>query len=133
VAIASWAAFEAEARLALEARFRVALPCLALNIRGKAKKLDFVNAEHKLAGDAKFYSFTAGGSSPSARFSTLNENCRLLQKLPADRRKFLVIGENAALVDTYVRRYGPWLRDVEILYFSRLQGLRSVKPADAHG
>jgi hypothetical protein len=116
---AEWAVFEAAVREAAEAHFGFAFSPASVEVRGKAKAFDLVNVEHHAVGDAKFYKMTVGGNNPSAKFSTLNEYCWLLQKLPETWTKFLIVGEERALVETYVRRYGPWLDGVDMFFFER--------------
>jgi len=107
------------------------LPEGSLDINGKRKRFDLVNAEHKVVGDVKFYKNTAGGNIPSAKRSTINEYVWLLQKLPEDWRKFIVIGEDLAMAQKYVDDFSPWLEDVEILFFKRPDQLTYLRRASA--
>jgi len=103
----------------MERELGIPLPERTIDINGKRKRFDLVNLNHKLVGDVKFYRNTVGGNIPSAKRSTLNEYVWLLQKLPEDWRKFIVIGEDCAMAQKYVDDFSPWLEDVDILFFKR--------------
>ena len=124
-----WQDYEDSARETISKHMNVELQNIALNIDGKRKKLDLVNTQLKYAGDVKFYKNTAGGNIPSAKRSTMNEYVWILQKLPDDWTKFIVIGEDYEMAKKYVDDFEPWLGDVDILYFERpnkIISLRSV-------
>ena len=115
----SWLEYEQAARRHMESKLECMLPEMGVDINGKAKKFDLVNLTKKIAGDAKFYRNTASGNMPSAKRSTLNEYVWLLQKLPSDWKKFIVIGEDLEMAKKYVDDFNPWLGDVEIIFFER--------------
>jgi len=124
-----WQKYEESARVAISDHFGVDLQDIGLNIDGKTKRLDLVNTVAKYAGDVKFYKNTAGGNIPSAKRSTMNEYVWILQKLPDDWTKFIVIGEDYEMASKYVNDFEPWLRDVDILYFERPDKIISLRNA----
>lgn len=113
----TWRVFEANARKLAENYFNVTFPKDEyVEINGKKKKFDFVNFDSEIVGDAKHYSFTKSGNRPSAKFSTLNEYIWLLQKMPPNWTKFVVIGQDKELVQDYYNEFEPWLKSVLVFY-----------------
>jgi hypothetical protein len=126
--VADWKIFEDRIRNLLEAFYQTSFPKDELvNINGKSKKFDFVDSKNKIVGDCKYYCFTKSGNRPSAKFSTLNEYVWLLQKLPQDWRKFIVIGKDEKLVKKYVDEYTVWLNEVTIFYSDGKNKLKIIK------
>lgn len=123
-----WKTFEDNTRKLLEDLYKTTFPKGRLvKINGKAKKFDFVDLKKNIVGDSKFYSFTKTGKRPSAKFSTLNEYIWLLQKLPQNWNKFIVIGKDKALVKKYVNEYLPWLEGITIFYSDGESKLEIIK------
>ena len=126
--VQEWKIFEDNLRKLLESFYKTRFPKDGLvKINGKAKKFDFVDLENNIVGDSKYYSFTKTGKRPSAKFSTLNEYVWLLQKLPPNWSKFVVIGKDETLVKKYVNEYLPWLDGVTIFYSDGKSELKVIK------
>lgn len=126
--VQEWKIFEDNLRKLLEGFYKTRFPKDGLvKINGKAKKFDFVDLENNIVGDSKYYSFTKTGKRPSAKFSTLNEYVWLLQKLPPNWSKFVVIGKDETLVKKYVNEYLPWLDGVTIFYSDGKSELKVIK------
>ena len=115
----TWVEYENEARAFMEQSLGMELQEIAVDINGKRKKFDLVNIQNKVVGDVKHYRNTSGGNNPSAKRSTLNEYIWLLQKMPSEWKKFIVIGEDLEMARKYVRDYEPWLDGVNIVYYER--------------
>jgi glutathione peroxidase-family protein len=126
--IQNWRIFEDNVRKLIEDLYKTTFPSDGLvKINGKTKKFDFVNLENNIVGDAKYYSFTKTGKRPSAKFSILNEYIWLLQKLPSNWKKFIVIGKDETLVKKYVNEYLPWLEGITIYYSDGENELKIIK------
>lgn len=126
--MSDWRSFEINAKKLLEKHFKTFFPLNgSVNIKGKYKKFDFIDPEKKIVGDAKYYSFTATGKRPSAKISTLNEYVWILQKLPSDWKKFIVIGVDRILVEKYVNEFKPWIDGVTIFYSDGKSSLEVIK------
>ena len=128
----TYAEFERQARDALAEYLRVELRSDEININGKWKRFDIVNKSQKIVGDVKNYRTTVGGNRPSAKFSTLNEYCWLMQMTekynqPGNWRKLFVIGEDKKMLLHYVKEFDAWLADIEIYYFSRESGIEKIR------
>ncbi len=127
-----YAEFERKARDALAKHLKVDLHNDEININGKWKRFDIVNKSQRIVGDVKNYKTTSGGNRPSAKFSTLNEYCWLMQMAekynpPGTWRKMFVIGEDKEMVLHYVKEFDAWLDDIEIYYFSNKNGIEKVR------
>lgn len=109
---------EAIARKVMEKYLGVKLEKKKLNIFGKYKEFDLVNIEKGIVGDVKFYTFKGGV--PAAQFSNISEYVWLMEKLEQSSgrkwRKFIVGLGNRNTFESYAKRYGPWLGDVEIYF-----------------
>ncbi|MCL4517983.1 MAG: hypothetical protein M1587_02170 [Thaumarchaeota archaeon] len=128
--------FEKEVRSQYNKEYKVKLEPKKVEISGKKRQFDLWNQDVKIIGDVKNYSNTRTGNVPSAKRSIANECVWLLQRFDMERktlfgekdwRKILIIGEDMAMVNRYVRDYSPWLDDVEILYFDRKLGFRVAR------
>jgi hypothetical protein len=75
------------ARRILSDRYREALRPGSLP--GVAKVFDFVSPDHRVVGDAKYFSLAGGVGLPAAKFSIVAEHIWLLEKSGASA-KFLV-------------------------------------------
>ena len=126
--IQNWRIFEDNVRKLLEDLYKTTfLKDDFVKINGKTKKFDFVDSKNKIVGDSKYYSFTKTGKRPSAKFSILNEYIWLLQKLPLNWKKFIVIGKDEILVKKYVDEYLPWLEGIKIYYSDGKNELKIIK------
>ena len=94
------------------------------NLRKKAHRFDY--GSKSLLVECKFYDWTAGGNSPSAKISTLNESMIYFHAAPSSFRKMAFIsktGKNGirnpeTLAERYVRMYGHLVPDdVEVWEF----------------
>ena len=128
----AYAEFERQARAALSDHLGVELYSDEININGKWKNFDIVNKSERIVGDVKNYRITFGGNRPSAKFSTLNEYCWLMQMVerynPPERwRKLFVVGEDKRMLLHYIKEFDAWLDTIEIYYFSRKTGIERVR------
>ena len=109
---------EVIAKKVMENYLGVKLEKKKLNIFGKYKEFDLVNVEKGIVGDVKSYKFKGGV--PAAQFSNISEYVWLMEKLEQSSgrkwRKFIVGLGNRNTFESYAKRYGPWLGDVEIYF-----------------
>lgn len=129
--MSQYAQFERDARNSLETHLGVELYSGKIPINGKEKSFDIVNKDKRIIGDVKNYRTTSGGNRPSAKFSTLNEYCWLMQmveKYDSNRwRKLFVVGEDKEMLLNYVKEHEPWLDDIEFYYFSYKNGIEEIR------
>jgi len=126
--VPNWKAFEDNVRKILENHYKTSFPAdTFVNINGKKKRFDFVDFKNNIVGDSKYYSFTKAGNRPSAKFSILNEYIWLLQKLPNEWVRFIVIGTDETLARKYVNEYLPWLENVTIYFSDGKEKLITIK------
>ncbi|MDP9473124.1 MAG: hypothetical protein M3Q71_21100 [Chloroflexota bacterium] len=64
------------------------------------KSFDFVSADGRIVGDAKWYSMRANSVAPQVKLSNIAEYVWLLQQVRADRR-FLVFGRDASVAEWF--------------------------------
>ena len=110
--------FERAAGEAVSARYGKALA--PARVAGVPKTFDFVSADGRVVGDAKYYAMVQGGKIPSAKFGAIAEYVWLLQKADADER-FLVFGNDRRVPNEWLRRYGKLARETQF-YFLDLDG-----------
>ncbi len=79
------------------------------------KSFDFVSADGRIVGDAKWYSMRANSVAPQAKLSIIAEYIWRLQQVRADRR-FLVFGRDASVAELFLRRYRPLTKPVEFYF-----------------
>jgi len=117
------------AKKVMEEYFGVKLEKRKLNIFGKYKEFDLVNIEKAIVGDVKRYTFRK--STPSAEFSTISEYIWLMEKLEQFTgrkwRKFIVGLGNRSTFETYAKKYGPWIGNVEIYYINENKELIIIR------
>ncbi len=91
-----------------------------LNINGKFKEFDLVNVEHRVVGDFKCFKYKGPAM---AEMSNMIEYIWIMEKLEkytgARWRKIIVGAGNRKTFETFVRRYNPWLEDVEVYYITQ--------------
>ncbi len=81
------------------------------------KSFDFVGADGRIVGDAKWYRMRAGGGVPQAKLSVIVEYVWLLQQVRAGRQ-FLVFGNDPSVTEVFVRRYGSLTSPVEFYFLN---------------
>lgn len=128
----AYAEFEYNARDALSEHLGVELHRDDININGKWKSFGIVNKSQRIVGAVKNYKTTSGGNRPSAKFSTINEYCWLMQMAekyhqPGNWHKLFVIGEDKEMLLHYVNEFNPWLADIEFYYFSYKGGIEKIR------
>lgn len=93
-------------------------------LRRKVHRFDY--GSESLLVECKFYDWTAGGNSPSAKISTLNEAMLYFHAAPDSFRKVLFISKTGkkgirnpeTFAEHYLRRYGHLIPDdVEVWEF----------------
>jgi len=111
--------FELIATNALQKELGCILTHEKISINGFVKDFDMVNIDKCIVADAKNYTWTDSGNTPSAKISTLNEYVWLFQSLEKYQkrkwRKILVMGEKS-FAEWYSKKHDPLLGDVEIYY-----------------
>lgn len=108
------AGFEELARSVLGREFGVASlrPGKAGNV---PKEFDYVSPDRTIVGDAKYYTLVGGTGLPPAKFSIIAEHVWLLEKTGAPQQ-FLVFGNDRAVPELWLARYGSLVNDV-VFYF----------------
>lgn len=119
--------FEAYARRFLSERCDLDLQPRIVQVDGSVpKKFDFVSADSRIVGDAKWYkNVNAPGMPfkvPAAKWSTITEYVWLLQKVDAEQ-VFLVFGNDIEVPEKYLKKYGALVAPVEF-YFLEGTGLQ---------
>jgi hypothetical protein len=109
------ARFETLARRVLSDRYAVALRPGSLP--GVAKLFDFVSSDHRVVGNAKYFSLVGGVSFPAAKFSIVAEHVWLLEKSGAST-KFLVFGNQREVPQWWLARYGELASSVAFFFLS---------------
>jgi hypothetical protein len=107
--------FEALARRILSDRYGVALRPGSLP--GVAKVFDFVSPDHRVVGDAKYFSLADGVGLPAAKFSIVAEHIWLLEKSGASTT-FLVFGNQREVPERWLARYGELASSVAFFFLS---------------
>lgn len=108
-------AFEAAARQAMAEYFGT--PLVSGSVNGVPKIFDFVSADGRLVGDAKFYTLVGGIGSPPAKNSTIAEHVWLLEKTGA-ATKSLVFGNDRRVPEKWLHRYGALADDVSFYFLA---------------
>jgi hypothetical protein len=109
------ARFEALASRVLSARYGVVLARGIVS--GVRKKFDFVSPDHQVIGDAKYYTRVGGIGLPPAKFSIIAEHVWLLEKT-GTRTQFLVFGNERAVPELWLERYGNLVSSVTMYFLS---------------
>lgn len=118
------AEFEATARPVLSEKYATFLA--PGTVGSVAKVFDFVSADRRIVGDAKFYSLVHGSGLPPAKFSTIAEHVWLLEKTRAAHR-FLVFGNDRRVPRLWLDRFGSLVDGVAFFFLGgdgRLESLR---------
>jgi len=110
--------FEQVARQVLSQHYHTQLQ--AQRIPGCPKIFDFVSADYRIIGDAKYFTLVQGERTPPAKFSIIAEHVWLLEKTSAER-KFLVFGNDRRVPEQWLARYGALVETVQF-YFLDHQG-----------
>lgn len=105
--------FEAVARRVMSGVYGVLLG--PGQVHGVPKTFDLVSRDGRIAGDAKFYTMVRGKGLPPAKFATIAEYVWLLEKTGADD-KFLVFGNQRAVPEEWLKRYGHLLDGVDFYF-----------------
>jgi len=79
------------------------------------KIFDLVSGDHRIVGDAKYFTMVQGKRLPPAKFSVIAEHVWLLESTDADR-KFLVFGNDRRVPEEWLQRYGPLVHSVEFYF-----------------
>jgi len=119
--------FEAYARRFLLERCDLDLQPRIVEVGGSVpKKFDFVSADSRVVGDAKWYkNVNLRGTTfkvPAAKWSTISEYVWLLQNVDAEQ-VFLVFGNEIEVPERYLEKYGALVVPVEF-YFLDGTGLQ---------
>jgi hypothetical protein len=84
-------------------------------VSGVPKTFDLVSRNGSIIGDAKFYTMVNGSGLPPAKFPTIAEYVWLLEKTGA-AQKFMVFGNQRAVPEEWLKRYGHLLDGVEFYF-----------------
>ena len=82
---------------------------------GMPKRFDFVSADGKTVGDAKYYTIVQGKRLPPAKFSVIAEHVWLSEKTNA-RHCFLVFGNDIRVPQQWLARYGKLVEKVKFYF-----------------
>ncbi len=94
-------------------------------IRGVSKTFDFVSADGRLVGDAKYFTLVRGVSLPPAKFSVIAEHVWLLEKTGA-AKTFLVFGNERMVPTQWLKRYGNLVSKVEFYFLTNSGELETL-------
>lgn len=114
-----WRTFEVRVRDFFGEKLDIELSETKLQVgQNQYHKFDLVSPDENILIECKSFTWTAGGNSPQAKFSTANETILFLSRVEADR-KMLVMQDDfspdgRSLVRTYANRYGGLADDIEI-------------------
>jgi hypothetical protein len=103
------------------------------SVPGVRKTFDFVSADGRVIGDAKFYTLVAGSRLPPAKFSGIAEYVWLLGQTAAEHR-FLIFGNDRRVSEEWLKRYGSHLAGIEFYFLDAagelhlLRGSHPVSP-----
>jgi hypothetical protein len=100
-------------------------------VPGVPKTFDLVSSDHKIVGDAKFYTLVRGEQLPPAKFSVIAEHVWLLEKVTAER-KFLVFGNERQVPERWLVRYGALVGDVRFWFIDEQEVIHQL-PAGRAG
>jgi hypothetical protein len=90
------------------------------SLPGFPKRFDFVSTDAQIIGDAKYLTLVNGTDIPAAKFMEIAAHVWLLEKTTAQRR-FLVFGNEQAVPELWLKKYGSLNSQVEF-YFLGLSG-----------
>ena len=90
------------------------------------KLFDLVSEDQSIVGDAKFYDLVRGKDDPPAKFSIVAEHVWLLEKVGAQDR-FLVFGNNRAVPERWLNKYGDLVDGVSFLFISESGVLEQLR------
>jgi hypothetical protein len=114
--------FELQARVVLSKHFQKKLrPKVVQPVN---RLFDFVSMDKKIVGDSKYFSMS-GKRIQSTRFSAISENVWLLEKVNSER-KFLVFGNNRAVPEGWLARYGNLIQNVEFYFLDEQNQLERI-------
>ena len=84
------------------------------NIKELEYKFDYVSADKKFMGDAKFLKNIP---EPAAKYDNISKYVWLLQNSDA-QIKFLIFGRDKEVPERYLKRFEPLIKDVEFYFFN---------------
>lgn len=105
--------FEYVARETMSAFFGV--PLSKRMVSNVQKVFDMVSLDCKIVGDAKYFKFFSGVSTPHTNFSVIAEYVWLLEKTSAEH-KFLVFGNDRRILLKWLKKYGHLVKDVKFYF-----------------
>lgn len=113
LSVVSPTGFEKLAQRAMSDHYGTALA--PASVAGVPKIFDLVSDDHRIVGDAKFYTLVQGERLPPAKFSIVAEHVWLLEKTNCERR-FLVFGNDRRVPERWLQRYGALASAVEFYF-----------------
>ncbi|MFO0969518.1 MAG: hypothetical protein U0793_28505 [Gemmataceae bacterium] len=111
----AWKAFEDLARSKMSHHFNIALA--EREIPGFPKRFDMVSEDRAVVGDAKFLTLVHKKRRPSAKFMEIAGHVWLLERLDAKTR-FLVFGNQRAVIELWLQRYGGLVQTVSFYFLA---------------
>jgi hypothetical protein len=113
--IRSGRAFEEHARRVLSRAWGVPLIARIVVLRNNVEhSFDLVSPDGTVVGDAKWYKDLQ--PAPAAKWSAIAEYVWLLQQVGHAQRRFLVFGQDRAVPERWLVRFGPLLDGVEFWF-----------------
>jgi hypothetical protein len=79
------------------------------------KIFDLVSPDHRVVGDAKYFTLVGGTGLPPAKFSIIAEHVWLLERTPTDVR-FLIFGNDREVPVRWLAKYGPLTKQVSFFF-----------------
>ena len=94
--------------------------------RNFPKEFDLVSSDEQIVGDAKFLTMVRGEKTPPAKFMEIAGHVWLLEKVNAKRR-FLVFGNQKEVPNSWLKKYGKLVHNVEFYFLSESGNLEKLK------
>jgi hypothetical protein len=89
------------------------------------KIFDLVSADHRIVGDAKYFTLVGGSALPPAKFSIIAEHVWLLEKTDADVR-ILVFGNDREVPVRWLAKYGALVQQVSFFFLHASGALETL-------
>ena len=120
---------EEKARRIMSELLGVPLTKKKLNIFGIQQEFDLVNERAKIVGDVKLYETKT--SSPTAEIDRISAYIWFMEKLELSSkskwRKIIVGFGNRKIFQNYKKRYGAWIKDVEIYFIDENDKVHKIE------
>jgi hypothetical protein len=92
------------------------------------KIFDLVSSDHRIIGDAKYFTLVGGTALPPAKFSIIAEHVWLLERTSADVR-FLIFGNDREVPARWLVKYGSLTQCVSFFFLHQSGTLETLQLA----